>query len=78
LSTLLANAADGVSSTDPQLASSLLELSRQVTGTTGKISISVLSSAASQLIVSQHLDAEGLASDQLQSLLEAITERGEG
>jgi len=78
LSSLLANAADSVSTTDPQMASSLLELSRQVGGTTGKISTSVLSSAASQFIVSQHLDAEGFAGDQFQSLLQVIAERGEG
>jgi len=78
LSTLLSNAAEGVGSTDPQMASSLLELSRQVAGTTGKISNSVLSSAASELIVSQHLDAEGFSGDQLQGLLQAIAGGGEG
>jgi hypothetical protein len=54
----------------------MLELSRQVAGTTGKISNSVLSAAASQIIVSQHLDAEGFTGDQLQSLLQALAERG--
>ena len=76
LSTLLSSAAEGVGTTDPQLASSVLELSRQVAGTTGKISNSVLSSAASQIIVSRHLDAEGFTGDQLQSLLQAPAERG--
>ena len=78
LSALLSNAADGVGSTDPQLASSLLELSRQVAGTTGKISNGVRSSAASEVIVSQHLDAEGFSGDQLQGLLQAIAGGGEG
>jgi hypothetical protein len=78
LSSLLADAAQGVSSTDPQLASSLAELSRQVAGTTGKIANSTLSSIASQLIAGQQVSAEGFSTDQLQSLLEAIAARGEG
>ena len=78
LSSLLSSAAEGVSTADPQMASSLLELSRQVAGTTGKISASVLSSAASELTVSQHLDAEGFSGDQLQALLQAVAGSGEG
>jgi hypothetical protein len=39
---------------------------------------SVLASAASELIVSQHLDAEGFTTDQLQAALQAVAAGGEG
>lgn len=77
LSNLLANAAHSVSTTDPQTYVSLIALSKQVAGTSGKISSDVLSSAASQLIVSQHVDAENFSQDQLQSLLQDIAEHGQ-
>lgn len=78
LSRLLSNAADSAITSDPQLSVSLQELSKQVAGTTGKVSTSVLSSAASQLIVSQHLDAMGFSQDQLQELLKRAAESNMG
>jgi hypothetical protein len=44
----------------------------------GKIANSMLSSIASQLIVSQQVSAEGFTTDQLQSLLQAIADHGQG
>ena len=70
LSKVLTNAADSVSTTNPQQFVDLMTLAKQLEGTTGKVSVGVLSSVASQLITTQQIDAEGVVSDQLQDFLE--------
>jgi gas vesicle protein len=70
LSKVLTNAADSVSTTNPQQFVDLMTLAKQLEGTTGKVSVGVLSSVASQLVTTQQIDAEGVVSDQLEELLE--------
>jgi len=69
VSRLLSNSASGVADSNPQLFVDMMTLSRQLEGTTGKLSVGILSSVASQLITAQQVDAEGVVTDQLTDLL---------
>lgn len=75
---LLSNAASSVRESDPQLFVDMMTLSNKLQGTTGKVTVGLLSSAASQLITVQQLDGKGIASDQLEELLQRLAEGGEG
>lgn len=78
LATLVSNLAGGVSKSDPQLFVQMMELSRQLRGTTGKVTSGVLASVTSQLIAAQHIDAAGVASDQLSELIKHVASGGKG
>lgn len=78
LAGVLRSAAGSVSTSDPQLFTQMMELSRQVEGTTGKVTNAVLSSAASQLVVTGHINAEGTASGRLRVLLQRVAEGKDG
>lgn len=77
LARLLDNAASSVATSDPETFMALRTLSQQVSSTTGKVSASVLASAASQLIVTQNVTAMGFTQDQLQELLQSAAEAEE-
>jgi hypothetical protein len=70
LSNVLTKAADSVSTTNPQQYVDMMKLAELLDGTTGKVSVGLVSSVASQLITTQQINAEGVASDQLEELLE--------
>lgn len=74
LTNLLDNAARSVGTEDPQLFTSLTELSRQVKGTTGQLTTTTLASIGSQLIVTQRVDAKSIVSDDLVDQLKQIAE----
>ncbi|MBO0805103.1 MAG: hypothetical protein J2P25_18760 [Nocardiopsaceae bacterium] len=73
LANLLKNAAGSVSDTNVQLSLQMLELSRQVEGTAGKISASVLAQAATQLIMTQQIDVGSIAQSQILDQLKRAT-----
>jgi hypothetical protein len=74
LSRVLTNTASSVADTDPQLFVDMMTLAKTLEGTTGKVSSGVLASVASQLITTQQISAEGIASDQLEELLERVAD----
>jgi hypothetical protein len=75
VSRLLSNSATGVSESNPQLYVDMMTLSKQLEGTSGKVTAGVLSSVASQLITAQQVNAEGVVSDQL---VDAMSRAAEG
>jgi hypothetical protein len=54
---------------DPQMFVDMMTLANSLAGRTGNVSASVLASVMSQLLTTQQIDAEGVASDQLQDML---------
>jgi len=70
LSNLLTKAASTVQESNPQMFVDLMTLAKGLEGMTGKVSAGVLASVTTQLIMTQQIDAEGVASDQLEELLE--------
>jgi hypothetical protein len=70
LSNLLTKAASTVQESDPQMFVNLMTLAKSLEGTTGKVSASVLASVTTQLLMTQQIDAEDVASDQLEELLD--------
>lgn len=76
LARLLTNSSTAVVQVNPNLAADMLETARLLSGTTGKVSSGVLATVASQLITTQQIDAEGIAGDQLEDLLERIADGG--
>ncbi|HEY1699566.1 MAG TPA: hypothetical protein VGG75_07630 [Trebonia sp.] len=77
LARLVSNAATSVSESDPQLFMQLMATSKALEGVTGKVAVGTLSSIASQLIVTQQIDAAGVSSDQLTDMLKRAAEGGE-
>jgi hypothetical protein len=77
LARLVSNAAVSVSDSDPQLFMQMMATSKMLEGTTGKVAVGTLSSIASQLIVTQNIDAAGVSSDQLTDMLKRAAEGGE-
>jgi hypothetical protein len=69
LSKLLTNAASTVQESDPQMFVDMMTLANSLAGTPGKVSAGVLASVMSQLLTAQQVDAEGVASDQLEDIL---------
>jgi hypothetical protein len=65
ISNLLRNAADSVSTSNPQQFVDLVTLANQLEGTTGKVSVGTLATVASQLLTTQEIDANELSRDQL-------------
>ena len=70
LSNLMTKAASTVQFSNPQMFVDMMTLAKILSGTTGKVSAGVLASVTSQLIMAQQIDAEGVASDQLEDMLE--------
>jgi hypothetical protein len=71
---VLRNTADSVQDTNPQQFVDMVTLADKLQGMTGKVTGGVLASVASQLLVAQQTDAQGVASDQLEKLLEQAAE----
>jgi hypothetical protein len=65
ISKVLTNAADSVSTSNPQQFVDLMTLAKQLEGTTGKVSVGTLATVASQLLTTQEIDANELSRDQL-------------
>lgn len=78
LANLLRNAAKGVSDFDMQLSAQMVELARQVEGTSGKIATEILSKAATQLVTAQQIDAAKIVEGEIPKLLtRGITTTGD-
>ena len=77
VSRVLSNSAASVAQSDPQLFVDMMTLSKVVEGTTGKLSVGLLSSVASQLITAQQISAEGVVTDQLTDTLTRAAQGGD-
>lgn len=66
LSKLLTNAASTVQYSDPQMFVDMMTLAKSLEGIPGKVSATMLASVTTQLLMTQQVDTEGVASDQLQ------------
>lgn len=78
LAVLLKNVGTSVASSDIRLSLQMMELSRQIAGTPGKIANDVLTKAATQLVTAQQINADKIVEGEIPKLIKRAAVRDDG